>query len=226
MRRQKNALPKGTLTVRIYAVHRDRIKRLKNLLNDGSPQVVEALDTLLEDPERCAKLIKSPDQIAANVTRSQAAKVKTLSAKVDSLENFVRQRPRTEDGKPTSAGQPTVKVKRFRPPKCEARILAEDLLKERKPDGGVLTRAEIEQRIVDTLRVSRNSAQSAATKAVQQERPFNPARITRRRPGISCVDTRRSEEQTSELQSLMRISYDVFCLIKIKDITLIINHTA
>src|SRR3546814_15757655 len=80
MRRQKNALPKGTLTVRIYAVHRDRIKRLKNLLNDGSPQVVEALDTLLEDPERCAKLIKSPDQIAANVTRSLAAKVKTLRA--------------------------------------------------------------------------------------------------------------------------------------------------
>src|SRR3546814_8597743 len=29
-----------------------------------------------------------------------------------------------------------------------------------------------------------------STKAVQQERPFNPARITRRRPGISCVDTR------------------------------------
>src|SRR3546814_16996444 len=35
-----------------------------------------------------------------------------------------------------------------------------------------------------------NSAQSAATKAVQQERPFNPVRITMRRPGISCVDTR------------------------------------
>src|SRR3546814_13179517 len=86
---------------------------------------LSALDTLLEDPERCAKLIKSPDQIAANVTRSLAAKVKTLSAKVDSLEKFVRERPRTEDGKPTSAGQPTVKVKRFRPPKCEARILAE-----------------------------------------------------------------------------------------------------
>src|SRR3546814_10442628 len=108
---------------------------------------LSALDTLLEDPERCAKLIKSPDQIAANVTRSLAAKVKTLSAKVDSLEKFVRERPRTEDGKPTSAGQPTVKVKRFRPPKCEARILAEDLLKERKQDGGVLTRAEIEQKI-------------------------------------------------------------------------------
>src|SRR3546814_5095566 len=93
--------------------------------------------------------------------------------------------------------------------------------------------------MVDTLRVSRNSAQSAATKAVQQERPFNLARITRRRPGISCVDTRlrnrmlrmskagktqkeiaakldlcvrRSEEHKYELQSLMRNSYAVFCL--------------
>src|SRR3546814_17573288 len=121
MRRQKNALPKGTLTVRIYAVHRDRIKRLKNLLNDGSPQVVEALDTLLEDPERCAKLIKSPDKIAANVTRSLAAKVKTLSAKVDTLEKFVRESPCTDDGKPTSAGQPTVKDKSFRTQKCEER---------------------------------------------------------------------------------------------------------
>src|SRR3546814_12415982 len=111
MRRQKNALPKGTLTVRIYAVHRDRIKRLKNLLNDGSPQVVEALDTLLEDTERCAKLIKYPDQIAANVTRSLAAKVKKLSAKAALLEKFVRESTRTEDVMPTTAGKPNVEVK-------------------------------------------------------------------------------------------------------------------
>src|SRR3546814_8085095 len=32
----------------------------------------------------------------------------------------------------------------------------------------------------------------------------------------SCVDARRSEEHTSELQSLMRISYAVFCLKKKK----------
>src|SRR3546814_9991900 len=30
----------------------------------------------------------------------------------------------------------------------------------------------------------------------------------------SCVDTARSEEHTSEIQSLMRISYAVFCLKK------------
>src|SRR3546814_1494246 len=32
--------------------------------------------------------------------------------------------------------------------------------------------------------------------------------------GVSIVQTRRSEEHTSELQSLMRISYAVFCLTK------------
>src|SRR3546814_2735001 len=35
-------------------------------------------------------------------------------------------------------------------------------------------------------------------------------------PGISSQRTRRSEEHTSELQSLMRISYAVFCLKKKK----------
>src|SRR3546814_2494475 len=32
--------------------------------------------------------------------------------------------------------------------------------------------------------------------------------------GVGAVDNTRSEEHTSELQSLMRISYDVFCLTK------------
>src|SRR3546814_6530300 len=36
------------------------------------------------------------------------------------------------------------------------------------------------------------------------------------RPGIHCVRRARSEEHTSELQSLMRISYAVFCLKKKK----------
>src|SRR3546814_8361263 len=37
-------------------------------------------------------------------------------------------------------------------------------------------------------------------------------------PDPSVVDARRSEEHTSELQSLMRISYAVFCLKKKKTI--------
>src|SRR3546814_6737426 len=36
----------------------------------------------------------------------------------------------------------------------------------------------------------------------------------RRQPLVECSGRRRSEEHTSELQSLMRISYAVFCLKK------------
>src|SRR3546814_6996451 len=39
------------------------------------------------------------------------------------------------------------------------------------------------------------------------------------------IQPRRSEEHTSELQSLMRISYAVFCLKKKKNKKLIITHT-
>src|SRR3546814_3959019 len=41
------------------------------------------------------------------------------------------------------------------------------------------------------------------------------------RPGVSS----RSEEHTSELQSLMRISYAVFCLKKKKKTQIKLNHT-
>src|SRR3546814_6232466 len=47
--------------------------------------------------------------------------------------------------------------------------------------------------------------------------PIAPAAQECRRPADLCpnpCDERRSEEQTSELQSLMRISYAVFCLKK------------
>src|SRR3546814_9576258 len=42
---------------------------------------------------------------------------------------------------------------------------------------------------------------------------------------LSLSVARRSEEHTSELQSLMRISYAVFCLKKKKQITLVITTT-
>src|SRR3546814_4129675 len=42
-----------------------------------------------------------------------------------------------------------------------------------------------------------------------------------RRRTVQCCDDARSEEHTSELQSLMRISYAVFCLKKKKQIKLI-----
>src|SRR3546814_1432150 len=43
-----------------------------------------------------------------------------------------------------------------------------------------------------------------------------PIAAGRRRPAGSCAPDGRSEEHTSELQSLMRISYAVFCLKKKK----------
>src|SRR3546814_8328761 len=46
-------------------------------------------------------------------------------------------------------------------------------------------------------------------------------------PALDAGDHGRSEEHTSELQSLMRISYAVFCLKKKKTITQVtsLNHT-
>src|SRR3546814_8118751 len=43
-----------------------------------------------------------------------------------------------------------------------------------------------------------------------------PSRIAKRRPSSIATGLIRSEEHTSELQSLMRISYAVFCLKKKK----------
>src|SRR3546814_9307435 len=44
------------------------------------------------------------------------------------------------------------------------------------------------------------------------ERYWRDARLTKIFEGTSEIQQRRSEEHTSELQSLMRISYAVFCL--------------
>src|SRR3546814_1795204 len=48
------------------------------------------------------------------------------------------------------------------------------------------------------------------------ERRADPRWRVRRRPGVPEGQQRRSEEHTSELQSLMRNSYAVFCLKKKK----------
>src|SRR3546814_6282742 len=45
-------------------------------------------------------------------------------------------------------------------------------------------------------------------------KPFIPLRLEARQGDIIGVGQDRSEEHTSELQSLMRISYAVFCLNK------------
>src|SRR3546814_6970298 len=52
----------------------------------------------------------------------------------------------------------------------------------------------------------------AAASAVRWVREWRESGSTRARPQGGDMRSRRSEEHTSELQSLMRISYAVFCL--------------
>src|SRR3546814_4376919 len=50
----------------------------------------------------------------------------------------------------------------------------------------------------------------------QKKSKYHDAKATQEQPRWFLVDVGRSEEHTSELQSLMRISYAVFCLKKKK----------
>src|SRR3546814_10596159 len=52
----------------------------------------------------------------------------------------------------------------------------------------------------------------AQQEAVESEVVKQPPQLRRRLVGIGAAEVGRSEEHTSELQSLMRISYAVFCL--------------
>src|SRR3546814_9835006 len=65
------------------------------------------------------------------------------------------------------------------------------------------------------------STRSASTRIVLN---FRQGNIFPYRPTLWCANrTGRSEEHTSELQSLMRISYAVFCLKKKKETTNILS---
>lgn len=70
--------------------------------------------------------------------------------------------------------------------KSRQRLLAERLVMSEVPDGWggkrVLTRAEIERQLIERLAISRNAAQSAASKAVSKLDPDNPARRTHKTP--------------------------------------------
>src|SRR3546814_2588222 len=60
----------------------------------------------------------------------------------------------------------------------------------------------------------RRNATGRALRACGDAAPCRPARLAGGTRGGGGGDDRRSEEHTSELQSLMRISYAVFCLKK------------
>src|SRR3546814_4102410 len=69
-------------------------------------------------------------------------------------------------------------------------------------------------RIVAQKRIWMSQAQAETFYGVHQARPFF-------KDLVSFMISGRSEEHTSELQSLMRISYAVFCLKKKHNITII-----
>src|SRR3546814_1593977 len=60
----------------------------------------------------------------------------------------------------------------------------------------------------------REECQAGSRGPTQHASPRDWPRHRQRRDRLSCQAARRSEEHTSELQSLMRISYAVFCLKK------------
>src|SRR3546814_4067548 len=77
---------------------------------------------------------------------------------------------------------------------------------------------------------ARRSVTARSVSKVRRSRLLTPIRrdssceSARSSSASSCTSTRRSEEHTSELQSLMRISYAVFCLKKKNNYTQDTNH--
>src|SRR3546814_8863181 len=79
---------------------------------------------------------------------------------------------------------------------------------------------------VSTRPLAVSSAVSSSTLRVSSALTLNSSALRRSRTGspVGAGGTARSEEHTSELQSLMRISYAVFCLKKKKTNTLTHMH--
>src|SRR3546814_1585457 len=102
--------------------------------------------------------------------------------------------------------------------------MARDGTSPRSADGSPIRPA-----IVPTMTIPRRAAEAAMKKDdAPRSQPLTPANDNDADPRAAKVDaalTRiaeaigRSEEHTSELQSLMRISYAVFCLKKKKNKT-------
>src|SRR3546814_6916911 len=87
-------------------------------------------------------------------------------------------------------------------------------------DQGAELQLVLAQRLLDALQLGDVGAQVDAAAAVDRMgRDLHPApvlELERHRLALGRLHLLRSEEHTSELQSLMRISYAVFCLKKKK----------
>src|SRR3546814_2767302 len=82
-----------------------------------------------------------------------------------------------------------------------------------------LSMTACDRKMVDTP----DDTTNLAANVMEQPEPVSPPTLSIMRPSVS--DEARSEEHTSELQSLMRISYAVFCLKKKKQISDNTNDT-
>src|SRR3546814_3238888 len=85
--------------------------------------------------------------------------------------------------------------------RLEDRIIAETPVPARRPDDGAVDAA------LERLHMAVGPGEGKRADEMRAVARFRPLRL-------DIVPDQRSEEHTSELQSLMRISYAVFCLKK------------
>src|SRR3546814_10199465 len=95
-----------------------------------------------------------------------------------------------------------------------------DRLEHRQPPGAAGEAADAGDRRARAAglargRLGQRSGQRRSDRGLQRAQPRLPDPLPLR-TGAAVLPVRRSEEHTSELQSLMRISYAVFCLKKKK----------
>jgi phage baseplate assembly protein W len=177
--------PQSSTSAQVVAERLDRLERsMSNLLQTPQYSLTANAQAVAE---RFA-LEQSLGRLLQPLQSLLLASGQDVAARLDRLEQSLRRLPRLL---PSSS-----KAKGTRKPASTRRVavgdrspqreLAEQLVKETIPDdkGGrrVLRTAEIEQRLITTLHIPRQSAMSAARKAVQALDPDNDARRTHRRP--------------------------------------------
>src|SRR3546814_4657849 len=118
----------------------------------------------------------------------------------------------------TDAGTPRFpKLKRVPAYRVVAEALVEEVLQRRLPPGSQLpSETDLAEQFGVNRSTVRESVRLLEEAGLVQRRPQKRLVITRPSTDAVANQLTRSEEHTSELQSLMRISYAVFCLKKKK----------
>jgi hypothetical protein len=161
-----------------------------NILRDAMSPLVSAISALKDGQElpRARRLAPEAHNPLLDVTTTlREIVVPLVSAIVSSRTNQEALRPEQRPQPRSQRQAPSPGEQKY----CEARLLAERLVKWSMPGPNgtvkVMTTAEIERHVAVTLKVSRNSALSAATKAVKRLDPDNPARRSHKPPVARAV---------------------------------------